>query len=80
MLEYVVIKVRFILFVVVMVVFAGRVATGQEPVAGTVTDAHGDAIAGAVVRCGESVVTTDRSGNFTFSACRWRDRCNGRWI
>jgi outer membrane receptor protein involved in Fe transport len=36
---------------------------------GTVADAHGDAIAGAMVRCGENAVRTSGSGNFTFPAC-----------
>ena len=58
MLECVVMKVRFILLIVVSVVFVG-VVMGQTfimdgqitVVTGTVTDVHGDAIAGAMVRC-----------------------------
>jgi len=70
MLECVVVKVRFILFVVVTVAFAG-VALGQHRafLEGTVTDVHGDAIAGAVVRCPGSQTFTDRSGNFILSGC-----------
>ncbi len=70
MLECVVVKVRFILFVVITVVFAG-VAMGQDAATGTVTDVHGDAIAGAVVRCvgSNETVMTDRSGNFILKGC-----------
>jgi outer membrane receptor protein involved in Fe transport len=64
------VKVRFILLVVVTVVFAG-VAMGQDAVTGTVTDVHGDAIAGAVVRCASTgrEVVTDRFGSFSLPAC-----------
>lgn len=68
MLECVVVKVRIILFVVVTVALAG-VALGQDVVSGTVTDVHGDAIAGAVVRCSGREVVTDSSGAFVLDAC-----------
>ncbi|CAN5355310.1 TonB-dependent receptor [soil metagenome] len=68
MLECVVVKVRFILFVVVTVVFVG-VAMGQDAVTGTVTDVHGDVIAGAVVRCADGEAVTDRFGVFTVGSC-----------
>lgn len=63
------VKLRFILFVVVTVVFAG-VALGQDVVKGTVTDVHGDAIAGAVVSCRGSEAVTDRSGAFVLTVCK----------
>lgn len=50
-------------------VLAGGVMGQQPPVAGTVTDVRGDAIAGAAVRCGNETAATDRSGNFSFAAC-----------
>ena len=59
---------RFLLSVMALTVFAGG-ATGQQAVTGTVTDVHGDAIAGALVRCGDVIATTDRSGNFSISTC-----------
>jgi outer membrane receptor protein involved in Fe transport len=83
MLECVEMKVRFILLVVVTVVFALR-AMGQETVTaegtkiqlnvtGTVTDVHGDAIAGARVRCvrheNAMEAVTDRSGAFVLAGC-----------
>src|ERR1043166_5974586 len=61
-------KVRFILLAVVTVVFAG-VAMGQGAVTGTVTDVHGDAIAGAVVGAAGCEAVTDRSGNFILYPC-----------
>ena len=69
MLECVVVKVRFILFIVVMVVFAGVALGQQDVVMVTVTDLHGDAIAGAVVRCAGREVMTDRSGNVALNGC-----------
>lgn len=52
----------------VTVVFALR-TMGQDAVAGTVVDVHGDTIAGAVVRCAGREFVTDRSGNFVLNGC-----------
>ncbi len=68
MLKCVVVKLRLILIFVVTVVITG-VTMGQDAVTGTVTDVHGDAIAGAVVRCKGSKTVTDRTGVFVLAGC-----------
>jgi outer membrane receptor protein involved in Fe transport len=68
LLECIEVKVRFILLAVITVVSVFP-AFAQDAVTGTVTDAHGDAIAGAIVRCAGRDATTDRSGNFLFDTC-----------
>ena len=59
---------RFIL----LLTFTVFSANAQAPIAigGSVIDAHGDAVAGAAVRCGSETVVTDSDGKFAFVSAR----------
>jgi outer membrane receptor protein involved in Fe transport len=59
---------RVLLSVSALTFFASA-AIAQQPVAGKVTDLHGDAVSGALVRCGSTRVRTDLSGSYSISGC-----------
>jgi outer membrane receptor protein involved in Fe transport len=61
--------VKKIFVTIAMMFYATMTLVGQETnvITGTVTDVHGDAIAGATIRCGERTVIADAEGKFRFT-------------